>query len=420
MLVLALALTLPACGQQDPASPGGESAAGSAVAGEHPAAGIRRYGPPPGLSPEQTVRGYVAALNGRDGSGFCGLVAPYISGHLELAGRDPEGLFRGRSGCPQIVSTFIGYIEDCCPPKYLHASVSELTVGPEQRDLVPVKMKLAVLEEDTATHRKKTEPLDDTVWLARFRGDWRIAKLSAVAQVASLRGDTQGEDVLAPPDLAAENRRFASELREYRKRLRARRASYAAAGQLADCSGGLVVKDDTGDLVDYRFPASKTPPPPAGQIDLRGVTVRSKNGLVCLEYETAAATKGPADFDFNLRDSAAGSGFIQLFHIELNPDGSTRVTSGEDDDGHPIPVPARVGLKGNRLTVLLDRASFDAGKPTPTSTGDPPLRQFVFMAGVTGEVGGGRVLRDDLGRSRPQLPYRYPDGKACELAAQGC
>jgi hypothetical protein len=45
---------------------------------------------------------------------------------------------------------------------------------------------------------------------------------------------------------------------------------------------------------------------------------------------------------------------------------------------------------------VLDRASFDAGEPTPTSTGDPPLRRFVFMAGVTGEVGDGRVLRDDL------------------------
>jgi hypothetical protein len=166
-------------------------------------------------------------------------------------------------------------------------------------------MKLAVVQEDTATHHKKTEPLADTIWLARFPGGWRVTKLSAVADAGSLEGDTEGEDVLAPPDVAAESRRFASELERYRDRLAARRASYGSPGKLADSSGGLVVNDRSADLVDYSFPAPKAPPPRAEHLDLRSVTVRSRRGVVCLAYETAASTKGPAAFDFNLRDSAA-------------------------------------------------------------------------------------------------------------------
>jgi hypothetical protein len=420
MFGLALALTVHGCGQDNEATRDRDPVAAGAAASELAAPGIRNYAASAGLSPEQIVRGYVEALNKRAGRRFCGLVAPYISGRFEVAGRDPEGVFHGREGCPEIVSGFIGYIEDCCPPKFLSASVRELSIGSEQHGLVPVQLKLTIAQEDTATDRKKEQALDDTVWLARFRDGWRVAKLSAVAHAASLQGVAEGEDVLAPPDVAAETRRFARELEKYLKHLRTRRASYASAGKLADCSGGLVVKDDPDDLVDYRFPAPKTRPPLAGHLDLRSVTVRSRNGEVCLAYETAATAKGPADFDFNLRDSAAGTRFIQLFHIELRRDGSTRVTSGEDDDGHPIPVPARVGREGNRLTVVLDRASFATGKPSPTSTGRPPLAHFVFMAGVAGEVEGGRVLRDDLGRSRPQLQYGYPDGKVCGLASRKC
>lgn len=419
-LGLALALTGQGCGQNN-AALRDEPRRATAIATNGPGApGIRRYLPPAGLSAERTVRDYVEALNGRDGSRLCGLVAPYISGRFEVAGRDPEGVFQGRSGCPQVVSGLIGYIEDCCPPKFLHASVKELSVESERDDLVPVKLRLVVAQEATATHRRLEQPLEDTVWLARFRDRWQVAKLSAVARAASLSGDTEGEDVLAPPELASESGEFRRELETYRLHLRARRASYGSTRALADCTGGLVVPDRSDDLVDYRFPAPKTPPPRAGHLDLRGLTVRSKNGQICLAYKMDADIQGPADFDFNLRDSAAGTRFIQLFKIEVRRDGTTRVTSGQDDGRHPIPVPARVGRAGNRLTVVLDRASFAKGEPSPTSTGRPPLRRFVFMAGVAGEIGAGRVLRDDLGRSRPQLPYAYPTGKACELAAHHC
>ena len=406
--MVALALAASACGQADPQSPEVRSEAG-----------LRSYAPPPGLSPEETVRSYVDALNGRDGIHFCGLIAPYIAGRFEIPGRDPEGVFRGRMGCAKLVSTFIGYIEDCCPPKFLRATVEELDVGRERRGLVAVRLRLDVLFEDTATHRRKTEPLADTVWVAHFRDGWRVAKMSALAHAASIGGIDESEDVSAAPDLATEGRRYASELREYRGQLRARRASYGPTGKLAACEGGVAVDDRGGDLADHASPASKTAPR-APQLDLRRLTVRSRDGSICLEYETAGPLEGPADFDFNLRDSPAGTGYIQVFHIELRADGSARVTSGEDDDDHPITVPARIGRDANRLTVVLDRASIDAGQPTPMSQGHAPLDRFVFQAGVTGSVAPGRELRDELGPPRSLLSYSYPAGEPCRLDDRVC
>jgi hypothetical protein len=89
-----------------------------------------------------------------------------------------------------------------------------------------------------------------------------------------------------------------------------------------------------------------------------------------------------------------------------------RVTSGRDDDGHTLSVPATIGRNANRLTLVVDRASFAAGRPFPGSPAPSrPLAQFKFWAGVKVELSEKRRFGDYLGPGPPKLPLlprRYP------------
>jgi hypothetical protein len=120
--------------------------------------------------------------------------------------------------------------------------------------------------------------------------------------------------------------------------------------------------------------------------------------------------KGPLRASFNMRDSVAGGRFIQIFEVELLPDASARVTSGEDDEGRPISVPATVGLDGSILTLSLDQDSFEAGRPIPATAPDepPPTDSFVFMLSTDAAAGDRRAAHDDLGS-----PVGYPGGRRC-------
>ena len=384
---------------------GGGGPSAKQAAGEYPA--------DRSLSPEEVVRAYVTALNERDGKRFCALVAPYISGQLDLAGRDPDSHLTRSSSCPQIVSAFIGYIEDCCPPKFERAEIDQIADAVEQGGLT--RLDLALTINVTRDDRPATMQLKDRVWLTRVEGAWRVAKLSAVARAASLGFSGDDQDVLAAPDVGAEQRRFQADVVAFERRQREREASFEPTGEAVSCSGALLVGDPANDLVDYRFPAPKNPIPRTPKADLRSVQLVSRGGRVCIRYETAGEIEGPMTFTFNLRDSAAGSRFIQLFHVNLRANGTAQVTSGEDADDHPISVPARVGVTGRRLTLRLDRASFARGKPSPTSRGRPPLRRFAFMAQVQTPLSERRVLNDDLGDSRPAFSYSYPEGRRCML-----
>lgn len=112
----------------------------------------------------------------------------------------------------------------------------------------------------------------------------------------------------------------------------------------------------------------------------------------------------PLALTFVLRDGLAGTGFIQLFTVDLRADGSARVTSGEDDRRHPIPVPAAVAVDGAAASMVLDDASFAAGRPSPMSRSERPRGHFAFMASSTAPTGPRDAVRDDLGT------WSYPDG----------
>ena len=161
------------------------AAAGHAIGGREPGA----YPPDRSLSPADVVRAYVDAINRRDGARFCSVVAPWISGRFDLWGNDPDSSVLRPIDCPQIVSGLIGYIEDCCPPKFVSYEIVRL--GPSSTDgglqRVDVEPRVHV-EEDK---KPKTMLLTDVVWLVRDGGAWRIAKLGAIAAGASLAGAPQ-------------------------------------------------------------------------------------------------------------------------------------------------------------------------------------------------------------------------------------
>jgi len=120
-----------------------------------------------------------------------------------------------------------------------------------------------------------------------------------------------------------------------------------------------------------------------------------------------------------MRDSLTGSRFIQIFEVELRPDGTARVTSGKDDEERPISVPAEVGRDGPRLTLVLDRQSFEAGRPIPATDLDepPPEGDFAFMVSTQAAAGDRRAAHEDLGPDPSPTGFGYPSGRRCTLSS---
>jgi hypothetical protein len=380
-----------------------------------PAGSFGDYAADTTLDEDATVRAYVDAIDRRDGQRFCSVVASWISGRFDLYGKDPDASLASPADCPRLVRGFIGYIEDCCPPKFVGVEVDD--VGPIDRrgDLTRVDIDVTLHLKAAPNYRAaETEPLHDVVWLVRERGAWRVAKLSATAAAASLVGGD--ESLLAEPDPQADARRFVAERNAFEHRAVARERSFRSVGSLADCSGSLVMRDDPGDPVDYRFPHPATPVPAVARADLRGVRIRSGDGEVCVRFDLAGDARAPMTFTLLLSGVAAtGTSFARLFDVELRGDGKARVTSGERA-GHAVAVPARVGRGDRAFSLLLDDSSFDAGVPLPSSRGPLNLERFVFVASVTVPISSRRTLHDDLGPQRPSERFIYPSGEICPTA----
>jgi len=385
-------------------------------------------GPSAASGPVETAEAYVEAIGERDGERWCDLVAPYISGTLELELENPDSSIRGVESCGELVGGFIGYVGENVETEFVGATVQGAELGEREGRLQAVELDLELETkvpeylDPEGDQPASTEPLRDVVCLAEFDGEWRVAKLSAVAQAASLGftiGDETAEaDPLAPPDLEAQLRTYAAEQAEFENRAEAREASYGEAGELARCEG-LTIDDPAGDSNEYVHPAPDEPPPPTPQADLRSVTLNAQDGGYCLRFTADGPIEGPATYSFNLRDSASGQSFIQIFDVDLREDGLVRVTSGEDEDDHPIAVPAEVGISGNEVTLVITPETFEAGEPTPSTTGSRPTDSFAFMASATATLSERRALNDDLGQSGPSYSYAYPSGDRCDFAEPG-
>ncbi len=363
------------------------------------------------LDERGAVEAYVEALNDRDGEAFCGVVAPWISGRFDIALSDPDASFSKPLRCPEFVSGFIGYIEDCCPPKFLGAELAEVGELDRRGDLVGVPITVTLRLEESG--REYEEPLEDTVWLTRDADAWRVAKLSLVAAAASLVGGERDEidQLTAPPDVAEERSTYAQEVADAIGRRQEHEGAFGEPASSVSCPGAKRVEDELTDVVDYRHPAPPTPTPQLPAADIRAVEVEASGGRICFVVEMAGDIQPATTFEFAIEspDFEWGlAGFAQQFEVELRDDGRARVSSGRDDERRSVSVPADVGRQGNRLRLVVDEASFATGRELPGSRVESkPLERFLFRADVTVEQSEERHLHDDLGPGPPEGVERF-------------
>lgn len=363
------------------------------------------------------MRAYVEALDERDGERFCSVVAPYISGRFDLETSDPDSLFRNMDGCPDLVSAFIGYVEDCCPPEFKGAKVERIDGVEKHGELRMVRGRVRV--QIVQNQVPRTEVVDAVVWLARLAGAWRVAKLEEVASLASIRSEAYGPspDFAAPPDVDAERREFAALVDEGKQQREQHEASYQPLGPVVQCPGGASVDDPGSDQI-WNGAATKTGDPPrVPGGDMVGVDVAVTGELVCVRWRLANAPDPPVSLSYHHRTGPTAGTFSQGFDVEIREDGTARVTSGQDDDGRPVPVPAEVGADDASVRLTLDAESFRAGQTSWSSTSDPPLRRFGFSAGTVASAGESSSVLDNLGSGLSDT-YRYSDGQLCEF--EGC
>lgn len=417
VLIALVASLATACGDAERSQPERPGQAAPASLGGDP------YPGDPSLDPAEAARAYVEAIDRRDGRRFCSLVAPYISGRWDMFLSDPATRGAPGTDCPKFVSAFIGYREDCCPDEFLHARVREAAAVRDEHGLkrVDLTIDLEINEAGGSVHeRHRVKPLRDTVWLTRIGGAWRVAKLSAVAQAASLQvpRDTGGqpENPLTPPDVEDEQRSYAADLEELRRRLREEDESFKPVGDPPDCEGGVELSDPSGDTRDYQHPAPGTKPPGVGRADVRAFRIASRDERICAEWRLAGDVDGELTLWLGINGMPpAGSPpatrtFLQKFVVELRADGTGRVTSGEDDEDRPVPVPAELGVDGDRVVLAIDRESFERGSPSPVSQGPPPFGHFAFESQAITRLSPKRVLEDAVGS--PTSPrFEYPSGR---------
>jgi hypothetical protein len=367
------------------------------------------------LDERGAVEVYVEALNDRDGEAFCGVVAPWISGRFDIALSDPDAPFSKPLRCPEFVSGFIGYIEDCCPPKFLGAELAEIGELDRRGDLVGVPVTVNLhLEDSDGGRGTYTEPLEDVVWVTKDEDAWRIAKLSRVAAAASLVGGERDviDQLTAPPDVADERTTYAQEVADAIGRRQGHEGAFGEPTGSVSCPRAKRVEDELTDVVDYRHPAPPTPTPQLPAADIQAVEVEASEGRICVVFEMAGNIQPDTTFEFAIESPDfdwGRAGFTQQFEIELRDDGRARVSSGRDDARRSVSVPADVGREGNRLRVVVDEASFATGRELPGSRVESkPLERFQFRADVTVEQSEERHLHDDLGPGPPEGVKRFP------------
>jgi hypothetical protein len=363
------------------------------------------------LDEQDVVEAYVRALDARDGEAFCRIVATWISGRFDIAGRDPDGSSSRPFRCPQIVPGVTDFPWENQERDFKGASVADVGDFDERGDDlvgVPVSITLRIEEDGRGVYDKR---LEDVVWLTKDAGAWRVAKLSMLARWAALTEDSEAE-LTSPPDVRAERRAFAVEVAKAQELRSAREASYRVVHTSATCPEGKTYPDGSDDVVDYRHPAPPTPTPQLPAADIRAVHVHASGRRICVLLELAGPVQTGTVFVFAIEspDFEWGrSGFSQGFEVELRADGHARVTSGRDDQRRPVSVPAEIGRAGNRLMLAVGAESFSTGRPFPGSTASSgPLSRFTLRASVTVEVSEERLLHDDLGPGPPEGVLRYP------------
>jgi len=148
---------------------------------------------------EKLARDYVEAINARDGERVCGLMTKAAADELSA----PDGSL----SCDQAVAGFIGYDEDAGMPEFLQYQLEGVRPGATQGEYSSIRMSLEGRRRASDSAQAfETCSFEDTVWLTRDGGEFRIAKPS-VALYFAFGATNVPDEAWAPPgaDTGASN-----------------------------------------------------------------------------------------------------------------------------------------------------------------------------------------------------------------------
>lgn len=386
ILLLLLAAAASGCGHR-----------GAAAA---PASGITPIRADPAGAAD-TARAYVRALDKRDRSGFCKLLAPWVKARVgRLVKFDKGSAVDATPDAALCVKAagFIGYYGENAEQRWAGVDLLRVSRAHLEGELAVVDIRVRNHYESTPYDIHHTPHPDrvqrDRVYLVSWKGRWVVAKLSAVAHSASI-GFVDTTDPLAPPDVAAERKQYENELDT--SHAAQQRDRDTADHDYTECSSigpEKSIDDPAGDVSWHTdFPS----------IDLRRVSVATSDEKICFDFETDAPIKAPVAMIVDVRGPPRGLGGFAFDSVLTGPGRAVvglRYPGASEDA-----MPAEVGISGNRMSTVVRRDAFP-------SRFQPLLARFGWSAQSVyhGPLADRRRLSqfDDSVPNSPAPPGSYP------------
>jgi hypothetical protein len=371
-------------------------------------------------SPAEVARAYVAAINARDGKTVCGLLLDSAAYEFRV----PEW-----GECPKFVSAFIGYAEESDTDTFHRARIIELETGRRSGELQSIELKIeAELYEDGNEAEPVHKTFDDVLWLVERDGRWRLAKASAILYVA-FDAYTVPENLLDPPDLAAQQAEYERKTALERGQEEARQASLREPEERVLVCGGAESSytDAPGDQhVEGSRDLNPDEAARYATADFRRVEVDTDGEDLCVRI-----TLGDGEvadllaIRFDIYSPEQNTGYLgpdlELF-MEVQADGRARLAyedaSEEDEYGrHPfVPIAARLARDGNTFSFRVARSAL----PPPREDGQLPPWDGFLWGGITfyraNIDGGKRAISDDVHAYLAMISH--PGGKVYESGAR--
>jgi hypothetical protein len=369
---------------------------------------------PPALSAsdaQATVRAYVRALNERDTRGFCKLLAPWVQARVGVLAKGihasgSQASVPDTEVCP-FGARFIGTAGEGTELRWESASIVSVSHahirGRSASVDLRVRSRLVPYADSRIRARDKVER--DRVYLVALDGKWRLAKLSAVADTAVV-GMADETPPLEPPDIRGEQAWYRERLEE--TAAQQRQDEQTASGPYVECSsiGAVRTFEDARDDVEpNRSSPGGRQPPALPEVDLVSVGVARSDTELCVEFETAGSIKPPVGLALMLREPGNDDiGDSLGVETLINEPGQAVVLlsgAGSQPDGGRIP--ARVGIEGQRVSVVVRREDIPPSDAALVSAFDWEASS-VFRGALSRHPGV--QFSDDVPDGRePNIPY---------------
>jgi hypothetical protein len=306
-------------------------------------------------SPEETIRAYVAGINGRDGAAVCALLLDSAAYEFRI----PDW-----GECPKVVSGYIGYAEDNPDDRFHRAAIVAMDRGETKGELLRINVQFEV-ERDEGRAR---ETLDDVIWLVLQDGRWRLAKASGLLY-AAFGAYQVPDDLFEAPDLSAQEARYQEALESEREQQKAEQATFTQPEEGVLTCGGIesAYDDASHDLhIEGDRELTRAESERYATADVRRVEVDVEGDDICARFTLADNEVGELlliRFDiYSPEKDPTFLGPALELRLEVQADGRARLAYEdihveEDEYGrHPVvPVPGRVAHEGNVFSLRANR-----------------------------------------------------------------